>query len=391
MPEDDPKAGSSSASRYDIEYTNPGAESTAQLKPIKPTATALPVQTPVQLHALSQKKSIPTPPLPPVHAAPMPIPVAKPAPIVKPVVPVPVVKPVAKPVPVPAPIAPAPVKFPVMPAQPAPIAKPLPAPKTIPVPVPTPTIQAAPALSGAPRQTMPATTGGPRQTGKDATQDIVAQNVESMHGAATNPEALPPGGLDVNLLPSHALTSANQSSLLTRLLQVVFYNVLALTIIYGIMIAYQSYFLFQTQTSQQSIVDLDNTIASYSTLQQHMTATNTTLTGIAELLAGHVYWSHWFTFLETYTSPEVFYTGFSGGKDGVMNLEAVTNDFSNVSKQVNLFQSLPEVKAVTVTTATRSSDSTSTDSTAASGLVNFTISLKVDPSLLTYSSPYGTH
>lgn len=363
-PEDAPKSGSSSgASPYDIEYTNP--ESTTQeLKPAKQNvvrhviaAVQAPVQKPIKkpIQQPIQKTTILPPTKPIVQAVPTPVVPIPAAPQAKPIMTQPPVK-VVPPV----------------------IAQPQIKPRSVPQVVAQPVapaqspVHAAPELSGAPRQTRSTLANG---------IDIVVQNVAGMKGATTDPEVMSSGGLHVNLVPSHSASQGHFDSLTNRLLRIIAWNSLAIAIVYGAMVGYQSYFLFRTQANQLKITELDQTIGTYVSLQQKINTTNATLTTIADLLTGHVYWTQWFTFLETYTLPEVLYIDFTGSKDGVMNLDAITDDFSAVSKQVNVFKSLPEVQSVEVTTATRDSE---VDAASNNQVIHFTISLKVDPTLLKY-------
>ncbi len=374
---------------------------------------------------------LPPPPPPPVHSAAPVLPVeVKPAvvsvppqtsqtptPTPRPYVPpvVPTVQPVA-----PAPMPVTPVMAPAIPS--APIVQPEPVKIThvLPPPPPAPdhTVPAVPVASAQPTQApvapapiLPASPAGPmpapmRPAGAIAAAapmaaqrhvtsvgEIVAQNVTGMRGETTHPDLSEPELFGVNLLPN-ATNQPLQQTPFYRMLRASTVMVMLCTLIYLAMVAYQGFFIWRTHNTLAELTGLDSEIVTYRTLQSDINQTSTTLAAIQDLLNDHLYWSQWFSFLEEYTLPNVYYSNFSGSANGTMNLQAVAPDFTTISQQIAVFKALPEVLDVTVTTATRSdtnfADTTGDPSSGASDTVQFTISLQVDPAILHFQ-PNGLY
>lgn len=346
----------------------------SQATPAPVIKTRVPVDPQPKAAALPERHLPPAPP-PPLHAT---------QPPVQPVAPLRSTLPTPPPV---KPVAPPP------PPPPQPHAVTQPAQKPLPKPLPKP--MSAPMSAPAVAQPAPIQSAGPVGTPVAASAhhatsvgQIVAQNVSAMRGAATDPAAPHPSLLDLNLLPSGAHKPLHQASAIFRLFRTATLTVMVLTTVYLALVCYQAFFVWRTHTALAELNTLDSTILSYRTLQTDINTTSDTLTAIQDLLNEHIYWTQWFSFLERQTLSTVYYTNFSGSSSGVMNLEATAPDFSTIAQQLAVFQALPEVQAVEVATATRSGTADAT--TGATGAVNFTISLQVDPAVLRYQ-PRGIY
>ncbi|MBI4407595.1 MAG: hypothetical protein HY565_03795 [Candidatus Kerfeldbacteria bacterium] len=315
-------------------------------------------------------RQLPPAPLPPIHAAPVPVrPVATPVKTVAPQ-PQPVVRstiPVA-PTPIaPAPIAPAsPSTSSVSRGGPTPVvSKPqLPVPPVAPT---APVAAAAPVTAGA-----PVTASAHHVT---SVGQVVAQNVTGLHGQTSNPAVPHPNVVSLNLLPNAAQRPSSSQSPFFRLLRVGTLSMICLTSLYLAMVGYQAFYVWQTQAALQELNSLDATILGYRPLQADINTTSGTLEAVQTMLADHVYWTQWFTYLERYTLQSVHYTNFSGSVNGTMNLQASAPDFATVTQQIALFKALPEVTAIEVSTATRSDSD-----------VQFSMSIQVDPAVLHYQA-----
>lgn len=240
---------------------------------------------------------------------------------------------------------------------------------------------------------------------------VVARNVIGMRGDTTNPEAITAPGLNVNLLPEYAAAAMRGLAAPLRLLRFAVSCVCCFTLVYAVMVGYEAYFIYRTEIGQQHLQELNTQILKYSDLQQKIAVTDDTLSALNGLLQGHIYWSNWFNFLESYTLPNVYFTDLTANQTGVVNLEGVAKDYSAVTYQVNAFRAASAVvQSVEVNSASRSvveSDVTvATDSTTAvvdqtnssdspavtqSSLVHFTLSLHIDPAVLLYSSDYYSY
>jgi len=58
---------------------------------------------------------------------------------------------------------------------------------------------------------------------------------------------------------------------------------------------------------------------------------------IEPILAKHIYWTNFFTYLQEKTLADVFYSGFSGGVDGNYALKAFVKDFRAIGVQLKAF------------------------------------------------------
>lgn len=349
---------------YDIEYTQPAIDQEITPKPRRKRVSFLDWIRKVK----AQKPSRPSTPQPPVAKQPS----ARPTPPSSPIPP------------------PPPPHTPHPPAPPAPHPKPLskPVESGPPQRVATPPISPRPYAAKAPSAVVH---GAERQ-------EVIAHNVASLKGATTQPEATSPGGVDVNLLPEFAANGMAKASSVVRLLRVFAISLWVFSVIYAAMVAYEGYYIFRNQLAQQELAFLNTQIESFRSLQNAVTETNTTLKAIDDLLNQHIYWSNWFSFLEKYTLPDVYYTEFTGNSSGTMNLTAVTDDYETVTQQINAFRAAGGiVESIDVTTATRNeapqteeaaeesieTEATKTENTL--GLIQFTMTVIVKPELLSYT------
>ena len=93
----------------------------------------------------------------------------------------------------------------------------------------------------------------------------------------------------------------------------------------------------------------------------------------AGLLDGHIYWNQYFTWLESVTLPDVYYTGFMGDVAGTFTLTASARDYVTLAQQLVVLRADPAVQRVSVAEASRDSQ----------GWVNFSMSLTVSPEVFT--------
>ncbi|MDD5625711.1 MAG: hypothetical protein PHG83_00925 [Patescibacteria group bacterium] len=76
---------------------------------------------------------------------------------------------------------------------------------------------------------------------------------------------------------------------------------------------------------------------------------------VEEILANHVYWTRFFSLLEIYTIPDVYFGDFSADTSGTVHLSATAKDLISVAKQIIVFNNAPDfVKNVQVANITRS-------------------------------------
>ena len=73
------------------------------------------------------------------------------------------------------------------------------------------------------------------------------------------------------------------------------------------------------------------------------------------ILNNHIYWTKFFSLLETYTIPEVYFGDFSANTSGSIHLEAVAEDLISMARQIVSFSQAPDfIKEVKVESVTKS-------------------------------------
>lgn len=109
--------------------------------------------------------------------------------------------------------------------------------------------------------------------------------------------------------------------------------------------------------------------------------------GLADsLLSNHIYWTNFFTWLESNTLSSVSYGGFSGTNDGEYELDASTKAFRDISWQTRLFLADPQTLSVSIDSGTDAKDPESLTEGDDAADISFSISLKVNPEIFKINS-----
>jgi hypothetical protein len=98
------------------------------------------------------------------------------------------------------------------------------------------------------------------------------------------------------------------------------------------------------------------------------------------LLATHIYWTNYFTFLENNLLSKIYLKGdFSGEPSGEYSFEATADDFEMLGKQIRHFEAQKEVKSIVVDGGKLSTftDENKQDKT----VLDFSMNLAVDPKI----------
>lgn len=68
---------------------------------------------------------------------------------------------------------------------------------------------------------------------------------------------------------------------------------------------------------------------------------------VESILNNHIYWTKFFTLLETYTIPDIYFADFAADTSGTIHLEATGRDLISVAEQIIAFSNAPDfIKAV---------------------------------------------
>ncbi|MFA6028062.1 MAG: hypothetical protein WC752_04000 [Patescibacteria group bacterium] len=305
----------------------------------------------------------------------------KPAPLPKAepkIIPKPAPKPIVFPKPVPPPIIPP---------------KPIPQPKPMPVinqPAPTPAPAPVPKkpLIQADKQGIVAQ---PALTDKD---NLVAINKKELEKIKKGDYAK--GFLGVNLLPGQKHADTQATSKMRSLLWAAIASMAVILLASGGMIIYQANLLSKVNETKLQINQLDGNIAEYEPWQKEALAFNQKVENIITLLDKHIYWTNFFSLLEQYTLPDVYYTSLTGDVSGTFTLAATAPDFETVSQQIALFKQADFISKVSVVSANMSTETV--EGNVANTNVNaeqigqnqqpisFNVSLTVKPEIFYYGN-----
>lgn len=181
------------------------------------------------------------------------------------------------------------------------------------------------------------------------------------------------GGVD--LIPAAARIK-NARQILNISLLALLAAALVVGLFYGALY-YQKNTVVQKSLNQtRQISDLEREILDFAEINEEIKQLGDEIRLVDEALNKHVYWTNFFALLEQYTIPEVYYKGFSAGKEGALTLEAVGTDFYAVARQLKVLQQTEAqgfVDRADVSTAALTEEG-----------VNFNLVLILNPNLFYY-------
>lgn len=202
-------------------------------------------------------------------------------------------------------------------------------------------------------------------------------------------------GWEVNLIPAEAIKVSISPN---KIVILCLCAILACTLVFAGWLGSNAYYDKVTKKindANQKLVAADITIRNYRGLLEQVRQTKDSTDTIQLLLDKHVYWKMIFTKLETYTIPEVYYTTMTADSNGSLTLSAVGKDYLAAIKQLKVYEqatdfitgviiSNPTPVSAASATASESTTPTSTNVPAGQGPVQFTIELKVLPTIFYY-------
>jgi len=144
--------------------------------------------------------------------------------------------------------------------------------------------------------------------------------------------------IEINLIPDNVSTIPIQ---INKMIKSGFIFGFSITIIFLI---YLGIYLYG-QSSEKKVEDiraentkLEQQYKSYKESLEDIKNTKQNLDEIIKLLDSHIYWTKFFNLLEENTIPEVFYYNFTGDTSGQMTLNAITDSYLSVSRQMIAFK-----------------------------------------------------
>ncbi|NCC70076.1 hypothetical protein EOM09_00635 [bacterium] len=144
--------------------------------------------------------------------------------------------------------------------------------------------------------------------------------------------------IEINLIPDNVSTIPVQ---INKMIKCGFIFGASITIIFLI---YLGIYLYG-KSSEKKVEDirsenakLEQQYKSYKESLEDIKNTKQNLDEIVKLLNNHIYWTKFFNLLEENTIPEVFYYNFTGDTSGQITLNAITDSYLNVSRQMIAFK-----------------------------------------------------
>ena len=133
----------------------------------------------------------------------------------------------------------------------------------------------------------------------------------------------------------------------------------------------------KAQSLDASITQVNSDISKIQSKANEALAYKDKSIQVSSLLANHIYWTNFLSWLEKNTLSTVQFDGFTGTTDGIYTLNAHAFSYAEASWQVKSFLSDPIVKKAEVLEVTSGSDKTK----GAGSNVNFSITLQVNPTI----------
>ncbi len=109
---------------------------------------------------------------------------------------------------------------------------------------------------------------------------------------------------------------------------------------------------------------------------------------IENILGTHIYWTQFFTLLESYTLPSVFYDGLVADSGGIISLNATTDSLRHVGEQLIAFEQAHDfVKSVAIDGASSDFNTEEISENSADELVHFIVQLEIEPNVFFKERP----
>jgi hypothetical protein len=183
--------------------------------------------------------------------------------------------------------------------------------------------------------------------------------------------------LEVNLIRGEVRISFDWNKNISVLLSVLFITAAFITEIYFGLDWWGQQEALKAQTLNASITQVNSDISKIQGKANEALTYKDKSVEVSRLLANHIYWTNFFSWLEKNTLSTVQFDSFTGTTDGIYNLNATAFSYAEASWQVKSFLSDPIVKKAEVLQVTSGSDKTK----GAGQSVNFSINLQVNPDI----------
>ncbi len=148
--------------------------------------------------------------------------------------------------------------------------------------------------------------------------------------------------------------------------------------LYGYLVLDEQKIIGKQNEQKQQISEIEKNMLSFSELNKNISILGQEIRLVQDALNKHIYWTHFFSLLEKYTVSDVYYSGLAVGTNGGLTLNASTNSYDSVAKQLKVLNSEKAqefVEEASITSAKQDKD----------GTVSFQIILSLNQELFYYS------
>lgn len=195
--------------------------------------------------------------------------------------------------------------------------------------------------------------------------------------------------LDVNLMPEELKERAAPKDRIFVLIMIIVVAVFLAGMAYLGLYIYESRTLVKIEEVNKEIYGIDQSISTFKRFQLQAEALKQETENIKKLIDQHIYWSRFYSYLEKYTNPDIYYTSVAADSGGKVTLAAVGKDYESVAKQLIVFQKASDfVKSVSITsikyfeqTAVPQTGTSQTTPAVTNKGVSFSISLSILPDI----------
>ena len=170
---------------------------------------------------------------------------------------------------------------------------------------------------------------------KETDQDKKVSEIES---AKKLPAEKAEDELEVNLIPEDVLMQLSPQKKLVNLLLVIIVVAVATVLVYYSLDWYQNRKADQIETAKSELESVNNKISSFESKKEQALDLQLRFTVANKLIDKHIYWTQFFSKLEEYTLPTVYFTGFAGDVSGKLTLKAVAKDLPAIAEQLAVLE-----------------------------------------------------
>ncbi len=195
-------------------------------------------------------------------------------------------------------------------------------------------------------------------------------------GNLKNPEIL-----EVNLVRDEIVIHFDWNKhLFTAILAVIFAGALIFQVYLGLDYWEQAERERAMEIEQEAMI-LRSEVATLTNKSKDALSFKDKSSAFSDLLDNHIYWTRFFTWLESNTLNTVTYNGFYGNLSGSYTLSASAPSFAEASWQVKVLSENQFVKNVMVDSVTSGQDSSNQNDEAVQENVSFEIVLDINPAI----------